>query len=296
MKTLEIRGLSKTYSNNTHALNDVTLKIKEGMFGLLGPNGAGKSTLMRTIATLQDSDTGEILFNGVNILENKDDIRKKLGFLPQDFGFYPNLSALDTLNYFAVLKGISKSSQRKNLVAEWLEKVNLYEFRKKKVGGFSGGMRQRLGIAQALIANPDLVIVDEPTAGLDPKERNHFHNILSEIGEDKIVILSTHIVDDVSDLCTDMAIINRGELIIQGSPLSEIDKIRGKIWQKIIKKDEIDWYNSEYNVISSSLFMGSLRINVFSDVDPGNGFKAKDVNLEDVYFKMIPQGDFNGGK
>jgi ABC-type multidrug transport system ATPase subunit len=250
---------------------------------------------MRTISTLQDSDTGNIQLDGINIRENKDEIRKRLGFLPQNFGFYPNLTALDTLNYFAVLKGITHSSERKNLVKQWLDRVNLYEFRKKKVGGFSGGMRQRLGIAQALIANPDIVIVDEPTAGLDPKERNHFHNILSEIGEDKIVILSTHIVDDVSDLCTDMAIINRGEVILQGSPLEQVENIEGKVWNKIIKKDEFSWYNSEYNIISANLYMGNLKITVYSDSPLDNGFTQKNPDLEDVYFTMIPQGEFNGG-
>ncbi len=296
MKKLIIEGLSKTYSNGTHALKDINLEISEGMFGLLGPNGAGKSTLMRTISTLQDADTGMIEFNGIKISQNKDDIRKKLGFLPQNFGFYPNLSALDTLNYFAVLKGISKASERKNLVAEWLDKVNLYEYRKKKVGGFSGGMKQRLGIAQALIANPELVIVDEPTAGLDPKERNHFHNILSEIGEDKIVILSTHIVDDVSDLCTDMAIINRGQVILQGSPENEIKNLQGKIWQRVINKDEIGRFHQDYNVISANLFMGKLKVTVNSEDDLSKDFQLKTPDLEDVYFTMIPQGEFNGGK
>lgn len=287
MKKLTVTGLSKTYSNGTPALVDVDLEISQGMFGLLGPNGAGKSTLMRTIATLQASDTGVIKFDNMDIQRKKKELKKKLGFLPQDFDFYPNLSAWDTLNYFAILKGITKTSERKNLVTEWLVKVNLYDQRKKRVGGFSGGMKQRLGIAQALIANPELVIVDEPTAGLDPKERNHFHNILAEIGEDKIVILSTHIVDDVSDLCTDMAIINFGQVILQGSPLAEIEKLRGKIWWKIIKKDELDWYQDEFEVISSHLFLGDIRIVVYSDYQL-TGFEVKEPDLEDVYFKTIP--------
>jgi ABC-type multidrug transport system ATPase subunit len=296
MKTLSINGLSKTYSNGTHALKDVNLNISQGMFGLLGPNGAGKSTLMRTIATLQSTDSGNIKLDDINIMQNQNDIKKKLGFLPQNFDFYPNLSAWDTLNYYAVLKGITNNTERKNLVTEWLVKVNLYDQRKKRVGGFSGGMKQRLGIAQALIANPELVIVDEPTAGLDPKERNHFHNILSEIGEDKIVILSTHIVDDVSDLCTDMAIINFGQVILQGSPLVETEKLRGNIWRKLIKKDELDWYSGEFEVISSHLHMGGVRIIVFSD-SPLSGFELKEPDLEDVYFKTIPhQGDKVGGE
>ncbi len=296
MKKLTIKGLSKTYSNGTHALKGVDLEINQGMFGLLGPNGAGKSTLMRTIATLQVSDSGSINFDDIDIHKKQNDLKKKLGFLPQNFDFYPNLTAWDTLNYYAVLKGITNSKERKNLVTEWLTKVNLYDQRKKRVGGFSGGMKQRLGIAQALIANPELVIVDEPTAGLDPKERNHFHNILSEIGEDKIVILSTHIVDDVSDLCTDMAIINFGQVILKGSPLEETEKLKGKIWRKLIKKDELDWYSSEFEVISSHLYMGDIRIIVFSDF-PLSGFEQKEPNLEDVYFKTIPhQGDKFGGE
>ncbi len=296
MKKLSINGLSKTYSNGTHALKEVNLEITQGMFGLLGPNGAGKSTLMRTIATLQSNDTGNIKFDGIDIQENKNEIKKKLGFLPQNFDFYPNLSAWDTLNYYAVLKGITNNTERKNLVTEWLVKVNLFDQRKKRVGGFSGGMKQRLGIAQALIANPELVIVDEPTAGLDPKERNHFHNILSEIGEDKIVILSTHIVDDVSDLCRDMAIINFGQVILQGSPLTETEKLKGKIWRKLIKKDELDWYSSEFEVISSHLYMGDIRIIVHSDYEL-NGFEVKEPDLEDVYFKTIPhQGVKAGGQ
>lgn len=296
MKKLKINGLSKTYSNGTHALKDVNLEINQGMFGLLGPNGAGKSTLMRTIATLQSSDVGNIEFDGADITKNSSAIKKKLGFLPQNFGFYANLTAWDTLNYFAILKGITNSHERKNLVTEWLVKVHLYEERKKRVGGFSGGMKQRLGIAQALIGNPELVIVDEPTAGLDPKERNHFHNILAEIGEDKIVILSTHIVDDVSDLCTDMAIIDEGQVILQGSPLTEIEKLKDRMWKKIIKKDELDWYNGEFEVISSHLFMGDLRIFVYSEYDL-HGFDRKEPDLEDVYFKTIPhQGDKVGGQ
>ncbi len=296
MKKLTISGLSKTYSNGTTALKEVNLEVNQGMFGLLGPNGAGKSTLMRTIATLQSSDSGNIKFDGIDIQDNQTKIKKKLGFLPQSFDFYPNLSAWDTLNYYAILKGITNHNERKNLVTEWLVKVNLYDQRKKRVGGFSGGMKQRLGIAQALIANPELVIVDEPTAGLDPKERNHFHNILSEIGEDKIVILSTHIVDDVSDLCTDMAIINQGQVILQGSPLAEVEKLTGRIWRKIIKKDELDWYSSEFEVISSHLYMGDIRVIVYSDSDL-SGFELKTPDLEDVYFKTIPhQGDIVGGE
>lgn len=296
MKKLSINGLSKTYSNGTHALDDVNLEITQGMFGLLGPNGAGKSTLMRTIATLQSTDSGNINFDSIDIKQNATDIKRKLGFLPQNFDFYPNLSAWDTLNYYAVLKGITNNTERKNLVTEWLVKVNLFDQRKKRVGGFSGGMKQRLGIAQALIANPELVIVDEPTAGLDPKERNHFHNILAEIGEDKIVILSTHIVDDVSDLCTDMAIINFGKVILQGSPLIETEKLKDKIWRKTIKKDELDWYSGEFEVISSHLYMGDIRIIVYSDY-PLTGFELKEPDLEDVYFKTIPhQGVKVGGE
>lgn len=286
--SLKIEALSKTYNNDVKALSNVTLEIKPGMFGLLGPNGAGKSTLMRTIATLQEPDSGTITLGDIDVVKQKMDIRKRLGYLPQEFGFYPKVSAWDMLDHFASLKGIPGGKERKAVIGGLLQKVHLYEYRKKRLGGYSGGMRQRFGIAQALLGDPDLIIVDEPTAGLDPKERNHFHNLLSEIGENKIVILSTHIVEDVSELCQEMAIIHRGEVLMQGNPLEAIAAIQGRIWKKLIDKSEIGAYTGKYKVISTKLQAGRQQINVYSDENPGEGFISKDANLEDVYFTTIP--------
>ncbi len=288
MKTLQISNLSKTYSNGVKALNNVNLTINSGMFGLLGPNGAGKSTLMRTISTLQEADSGTITLDGINVLKEKDEVRKILGFLPQEFDFYPRISAIDMLSHFAVLKGISNSKEKKMIVNALLNKVNLWDKRHKKVGGFSGGMKQRLGIAQALLGDPELVIVDEPTAGLDPKERHHFHNLLSEIGENKIVILSTHIVDDVADLCSDMALINAGEVILTANPIEILKTFEGKIWKKIIEKNELEKYSKDNEIVMHRLYAGKYQIHIFSETDPQNSFSIVEPNLEDVYFRFIP--------
>ena len=288
MKQLVINGLSKTYPNGVKALNEVNLTINSGMFGLLGPNGAGKSTLMRIIATLQDPDEGSVTLNGMDVLKQKQDVRKVLGFLPQEFDFYPKVKAEDMLDHFAILKGVSNKRERNELVKVLLNRTNLYEHRRKKVGGFSGGMKQRLGIAQALIGNPELLIVDEPTAGLDPKERRHFHNLLSEIGENMIVILSTHIVDDVSDLCKDMAIINKGTVKITGNPADAINELSGKVWSCLIEKNELAEYNNRHQIIATRLFMGKQLIHVYSEIKPGEEFKAAQPDLEHVYFSTIP--------
>ena len=248
---LTIKNLSKTYPNGVQALKDVNLEINSGMFGLLGPNGAGKSTLMRTISTLQDADTGSIFLDDLDVLNKKAEVRKILGYLPQSFGVLPRVSAEEMLNHYAVLKGLANASERKEVVKALLEQVNLYDVRKKKLTGFSGGMKQRFGIAQALLGNPKLIIVDEPTAGLDPAERVRFNNLLSAISENVIVILSTHIVDDVSDLCSDMAIINKGEVLLQGNPGEVLAKLDGKIWEKKITKEELPTYQEKYQLIFS---------------------------------------------
>lgn len=283
---LKITNLSKTYPNGVQALKNVDLTIPKGMFGLLGPNGAGKSTLMRTIATLQEADQGTVNLDGINVLKQKDEVRKKLGYLPQEFGVYPKISAETMLDHFAELKGITNNKERKEIVKALLEQTNLYHVRKKNLSGYSGGMKQRFGIAQALLGNPNLIIVDEPTAGLDPAERNRFHNLLSEIGENIIVILSTHIVDDVSDLCKNMAIINQGEVLLQGQPLELIKNVEGKIWEKVIEKDELKTYQENYNIISSRLYLGKIIIHAYNDVNP-NSFEAVQPSLEDVYFSSI---------
>lgn len=283
---LKINNLSKTYPNGVQALKNVDLTIPKGMFGLLGPNGAGKSTLMRTIATLQEADNGTVELDGINVLKQKDEVRKKLGYLPQEFGVYPKISAETMLNHFAELKGITNKGERKDIVKALLEQTNLYHVRKKNLSGYSGGMKQRFGIAQALLGNPNLIIVDEPTAGLDPAERNRFHNLLSEIGENIIVILSTHIVDDVSDLCKNMAIINQGEVLLSGQPLEIIKNVEGKIWEKVIEKDELKTYQENYNIISSRLYLGKIIVHAHSDVNP-NSFEAVSPTLEDVYFSSI---------
>lgn len=287
MNNLKISNLSKTYSNGVQALNNVSLDIPTGMFGLLGPNGAGKSTLMRTIATLQEADGGTITLGDIDVLKQKNEVRQQLGYLPQEFGVYPKISAEVLLNHLAVLKGITVKSERKEIVQSLLHKTNLYDARKKNLGGYSGGMKQRFGIAQALLSNPKLIIVDEPTAGLDPAERNRFYNLLSELGENTVVILSTHIVDDVKELCTKMAIINQGKVLLQGNPLTAIKQLEGKVYKKTIEKNELETYKKEYNVIADKLLVGKPIIQILSENDPGNGFMPFEAQLEDVYFSQI---------
>lgn len=284
---LVISNLNKTYANGVHALKDVSLTINQGMFGLLGPNGAGKSSLMRTIATLQEPDNGSITLGDIDVLKQKDDVRKTLGYLPQEFGVYPKVDAYTLLNHLAVLKGITNSSERKAVVEALLQKTNLWDARKKNLGGYSGGMKQRFGIAQALLANPKLIIVDEPTAGLDPAERNRFLNLLSELGENTVVILSTHIVEDVKELCSDMAIFNKGEILFKGSPDEALSQITGKIWQKRINKVELSDYKQNFKVISEKLIGGNPIIHVLSDTNPDGTFTAVAGDLEDVYFSKI---------
>ncbi|MFK7934215.1 MAG: ABC transporter ATP-binding protein [Saprospiraceae bacterium] len=284
---LTIRNLSKTYPNGVQALKNVNLNIPIGMYGLLGPNGAGKSSLMRTIATLQEPDTGSISFGDIDVLTQKEEVRKILGYLPQEFGVYPKISAEVLLDHLAVLKGISNRGERKALVKSLLEKTNLYDHRKKAVGGYSGGMRQRFGIAQALLASPKLIIVDEPTAGLDPAERNRFLNLLSEIGENTVVILSTHIVEDVKELCTNMAIINQGEVLFEGTPQSTLDELNGKIWRATIEKHQLQHYKTNFNVISEKRVAGKPVIHILSENEPDPRFRTVEPDLEDVYFSKI---------
>ena len=284
---LIINNLSKTYANGVKALDQVSLTIPRGMYGLLGPNGAGKSTLMRTIATLQEPDTGSIHLGELDVLKQKTALRKMLGYLPQEFGVYPRVSAQDLLNHMAVLKGIANTKERKEMVNALLEKVNLHDHRKKAVSSFSGGMRQRFGIAQALIGNPQLIIVDEPTAGLDPGERNRFYNLLAEIGENIIVILSTHIVEDVKELCSNMAIIHQGQLLYNGTPHAAMSALQGKIWEKQITKPEWTKYDEEYNLISTKLVAGQPLIHISSEEHPGDGFVSVDADLEDVFFTHV---------
>jgi ABC-2 type transport system ATP-binding protein len=290
---LRIEGLSKTYPNGVRALDGVSLTIPTGMFGLLGPNGAGKSTLMRTIATLQEADSGSITLGDIDVLRQKDDVRRILGYLPQEFGVYPRISAEMMLDHFAVLKGVSNARERREIVAALLRRTNLYEQRKQNLSTFSGGMRQRFGIAQALIGNPQLIIVDEPTAGLDPEERVRFHNLLAEIGENVVVILSTHIVEDVSDLCEQMAIISHGRVLMSGDPQSAIRSLAGQIWQKTIAKHELDEYQQRYAVISTKLVGGRTVIHVWSETQPDAGFEPVLTSLEDVYFYFSKRE--NGG-
>ncbi|MEJ2006021.1 MAG: ABC transporter ATP-binding protein [Cyclobacteriaceae bacterium] len=255
--------------------------------GLLGPNGAGKSSLMRTIATLQEPDSGSITLGDLDVLREKDEVRKVLGYLPQEFGVYPRISAEVLLDHLAILKGITNKSQRKELIDALLKKTNLYQHRKKNLGGFSGGMKQRFGIAQALLADPKLIIVDEPTAGLDPAERNRFHNLLAELGENTVVILSTHIVDDVRELCTNMAIIHQGEVLLKGNPAKAIEEIEGMIWRKRIAKDEIEAYRQQYHIISEKMFAGQPEIRILSEAQPDPSFEPVESHLEDVYFSQI---------
>jgi ABC-type multidrug transport system ATPase subunit len=284
---LEISDLSKTYANGVQALKGVSLTIPTGMFGLLGPNGAGKSTLMRTIATLQEPDSGSIRLGGLDVVRQKDEVRRILGYLPQEFGVYPKMSAEAMLNHFAVLKGLHDAKTRKEVVDALLHQTNLWEVRKLNLGGYSGGMRQRFGIAQALIGDPKLIIVDEPTAGLDPGERNRFHNLLAEIGENIIVILSTHIVEDVSDLCSQMAIISHGRVLLTGDPTNTIEAMKGRIWKKTIAKSELAGCQERYAVISTRLVAGRTVVHVMSESDPGDGFAQVDPDLEDVYFSTL---------
>lgn len=286
---LLIQNLSKTYPNGVKALNDISLTIQQGMFGLLGPNGAGKSTLMRTIATLQDADSGSVFLDDLDVLHDKQSLREKLGYLPQDFGLYPRISAEVMLDHIAQMKGVINKSERKELVNSLLNKVNLYKDRKKALGTFSGGMRQRFGIAQALAGDPSLIIVDEPTAGLDPSERNRFYNLLSELGENTIVILSTHIVEDVSTLCSQMAIICLGEVLMQGKPSDGIKELEGQIYQKSIAKEDLSQYKGSFDVISTQLKEGKLSLRIKSETEPGSGFVPTVTNLEDVYFSYISQ-------
>jgi ABC-type multidrug transport system ATPase subunit len=286
---LTIRDLSKTYANGVQALSGINLDIPKGMFGLLGPNGAGKSTLMRTIATLQDPDQGTIDLDGLNILQEKEATRRLLGYLPQDFGVYPKVSALELLDHFAVLKGLTATKERKEVVEALLRQVNLWEARHRKLGGFSGGMRQRFGIAQALIGEPTLVIVDEPTAGLDPEERNRFLNLLAEIGEQVVVILSTHIVEDVTDLCSRMAIISQGKLLLTGEPQEAIQAMRDRVWRKQVPKAALAEYQAQFTVLSSRLVGGLPMVHIFSETQPEAGFENVQPNLEDVYFQRLRQ-------
>jgi ABC-type multidrug transport system ATPase subunit len=283
---LEISGVSHTYPNGTRALDDVNLSIPRGMYGLLGPNGAGKSTLMRTIATLQAPTEGSIRFGELDILANPDALRKTLGYLPQDFGVYPRVTALDMLDHMAVLKGIAGKGERKAVVETLLNQTNLWDVRSKYIAGFSGGMRQRFGIAQALIGNPELIIVDEPTAGLDPEERNRFLNLLADIGEKVVVILSTHIVEDVTDLCPRMAVLAGGRVQLEGAPQALIEQTKGRIWMKSIARDELEAHQAQYQVISTRLFAGRTIIHILSDSKPA-GFDPVDAGLEDVYFTTL---------
>ena len=284
---LNIRNLDKKYSNGVHALNNVSLTISRGMFGLLGPNGAGKSSLMRTLATLQDVDSGSVTLGDIDVLNDKESVRKVLGYLPQEFGVYPRTSAIDLLDYLALLKGFESSSDRKQIIEQLLLKVNLWEHRKKAVASYSGGMKQRFGIAQCLIGSPKLVIVDEPTAGLDPGERNRFYNILSEIGENTIVILSTHIVQDVRELCTQMAVMDNGKVLFSGNTDEALAQIKGKVWEKKVSKLELPNYQKDYKVISNKLVGGQPLIHVFSESQLDNGFTKAEENLEDVFFAKL---------
>ena len=284
---LRIQNLSKTYPNGVHALNGVTLTIPQGMFGLLGPNGAGKSTLMRTIATLQAPDSGTIHLGDIDVLKEKHKIRETLGYLPQEFGVYPNVNAERLLEHFAILKGIADRKARKEVVTALLKQTNLYDVRRKKLGGYSGGMRQRFGVAVALLSNPKLIIVDEPTAGLDPAERVRFLNLLSAIGEDAVVILSTHIVEDVSELCSRMAIIDKGRILVEGEPLAAIDALRGKIWKRVIDRAKLEEIEREHRVISTRLLAGRTLVHASSDSPPGADWQEVDPSLEDVYFNTM---------
>ena len=284
---LSIKNVSKTYSNNVEALKDVTLEVANGMFGLLGPNGAGKSTLMRTIAGLQELDSGSITVGDIDVSKHKHELRKVLGYLPQEFGLYPKVNALELFDHLATMKGITDSKERDELTKSLLSQTNLWKYRNRKLGTFSGGMKQRFGIAQALIGEPKLIIVDEPTAGLDPTERNRFHNLLSAIGENVIVILSTHIVEDVSDLCSKMAIIKDGKVKLVGEPLTLVKDLKAHVWTGLVTKKDFKNVKNDHQVISSKLSMGKVQIRVLSDQEPIDGFKQVDPEIEDLYFATI---------
>jgi len=284
---LTIQNLSKTYSNGVHALNNISLKIPNGLFGLLGPNGAGKSSLMRTLASLQEPSSGTAHLGEIDLIKNPAELRKVLGYLPQEFGVYPKITARELLNHMAILKGINQKSERKELVNYLLHKVNLFEKRNKAVAGFSGGMKQRIGIAQALIGNPRLIIVDEPTAGLDPSERNRFHNLLADAAEEVIIILSTHIVEDVNELCANMAIMNNGCVVYQGAPQKVINELNNKVWQKLIDRSHLKNYQKDYTIISDRMIGGKILIKILSKSNPGHGFEAVDPDLEDVFFTKV---------
>lgn len=284
---LQITNLSKTYPNGVQALKDITLTIPRGMFGLLGPNGAGKSTLMRILATLQEPDEGRAHLGDLDVINQKDEVRQTLGYLPQEFGVYPKVSAEELLDYFAILKGITERQARKQVVEALLRKTNLWEVRRQKLGGYSGGMRQRFGVAVALLGNPKLLIVDEPTAGLDPAERVRFLNLLSELGENSVVILSTHIVEDVSELCTNMAIIDKGVILLQAQPLLAVEALKGRIWRKLIEKHTLPYLEQEHQVISTKLLSGRTMVHIYSMEEPGHGFELVEPDLEDVYFSTM---------
>jgi ABC-2 type transport system ATP-binding protein len=284
---LRISNLSKTYPNGVQALQNITLTIPRGMYGLLGPNGAGKSTLMRTIATLQDPDAGSIHFGTIDVVRQKDEIRKSLGYLPQDFGLDPNATAERLLEHFAVLEGIGNRAARREAVEMLLRQTNLWDVRRQKVGGYSGGMRQRFGVAVALLGNPRLLIVDEPTAGLDPIERVRFLNLLSELGENSVVILSTHIVEDVSELCTRMAIIDRGSILLETEPMQGIDALRGRIWRTIVARQDLLEIEREHAVVSTRLLAGRTVVHVYDDTSPGSHFEPVEPDLNDVYFSTM---------
>jgi len=291
---LQIRDVSKTYANGVQALKDVSLTIPAGMYGLLGPNGAGKSTLMRILATLQEADTGTATLGDpstssgqIDVLRQKNEVRQTLGYLPQEFGVYPNVSAETLLGHFALLKGIAERRARREVVEALLQQVNLWEVRKQKLGGYSGGMRQRFGVAVALLGNPKLMIVDEPTAGLDPAERVRFLNLLAELGENSVVILSTHIVDDVSELCTRMAIIDRGEILLEAEPLRTVDELRGRIWRRVVSKHELEEIQRQHAVISTKLLAGRTVLRVYAETPLGAGFEPAEPDLEDVYFSTM---------
>jgi len=291
---LSIKNISKTYDNGVEALKNVNLEIENGMFGLLGPNGAGKSTLMRTIAALQDADNGTITVGDIDVSKDKQALREILGYLPQEFGVYPKVSSYDLLDHMAVMKGITDSKQRNDVVNSLLHQTNLWGAKDRKLGTYSGGMKQRFGIAQALLGDPKLIIVDEPTAGLDPMERNRFHNLLSEIGENVIVILSTHIVDDVSDLCNDMAIILNGEVKIMGEPIQLIKGLDGKVWKGLVEKSELSKLEKETEIISSRLYLGKVQVRIFSNDQLKNGFELTTPEIEDLYFATIHGLNING--
>lgn len=287
MNKLTVKSLNKTYPGGVKALDDVSLEIGNGLFGLLGPNGAGKSSLMRTLATLQDADSGSVFLNDIDIFKQPGKLREQLGYLPQEFGVYPRITAEELLNHLAVLKGITATKERRELVDYLLNKVNLYSQRHKSVKGFSGGMKQRIGIAQALIGSPRLVIVDEPTAGLDPGERNRFYNLLADIGEEVIVILSTHIVDDVRQLCSQMAIMHQGKIVYQGEPQKAIDELKGEVYHRMVNREDLKEYAKNYQVISNKMIAGQSSIHILSSTNPGNGFEPVEPNLEDVFFTRI---------